>query len=279
MRMNRLSNREQNIRNQPMRARLNTWLFDLRAPTGRTVNMILMFLIIASVLLGMAGSVSSFRPWHRLFNRLEIFVTLVFMIEYALRLYSARHPWRYALSIYGIADLLAILPLLLIGQPNTAMRLLRIFRMLKLFRYLRALHLFVSSLRDVYEIMLVVTSSILIIVLIAGNLILVIEPELVSNAFEGCWWALVTMTTVGYGDIVPHSAGGQLLASVLMIIGLTMFAMLTGTISVKIAHTLSYHRECKSCGRKIAQEFIYCPFCGLSQLAQQSSSEDKKISE
>jgi len=228
--------------------------------------MMLMSLIIISVLLGMAGTVDSMRVWHDLFATLEILVTAIFAIEYLLRLYSARHPVSYALSIYGLIDLAAILPLFVFGDANTTMRMLRVFRMLKLIRYLRAMHLFVSSLRDVYDIMLVVTSSILIIVLVAGNLILLLEPSLLHNAFEGCWWALVTMTTVGYGDIVPHSAAGQILASILMILGLAMFAMLTGTISVKIAHTLSYHRECLHCERKIAQEFVYCPFCGKSQL-------------
>ncbi len=252
--------------NNPLKARLNGWLFDIGKPVGRRLNLVLMSLIIISVLLGMAGTVDSMRQWHDLFAALEILVTGIFAIEYLLRLYAARHPLSYAFSIYGLIDLAAILPLFVLGDANTAMRMLRIFRMLKLIRYLRAMHLFVSSLRDVYDIMLVVTSSILIIVLVAGNLILLLEPSLLKNAFEGCWWALVTMTTVGYGDIVPHSAAGQILASILMILGLAMFAMLTGTISVKIAHTLSYHRECLHCERKIAQEFVYCPFCGKSQL-------------
>jgi len=255
-----------NKKSSPLKAKLNSWLFDITKPAGRRLNSALMALIIASVILGMAGTVEGMQAWHKLFADLEMLVTVIFAIEYGLRLYSARHPVSYAFSIYGLIDLAAIMPLFLWGDANTAIRMLRIFRMLKLIRYLRAMHLFVSSLQDVYEIMLVVISSILIIVMVAGNLILLIEPELLHDAFEGAWWALVTMTTVGYGDIVPHSAAGRALASILMILGLAMFAMLTGTISVKIAHTLSYHRECLHCERKIAQEFVYCPFCGKSQL-------------
>jgi len=249
----------------PWQAKLNRYLFDLADPIGRKIHLVLMALIIGSVLLGMAGTTQALLPWRPLLSALELLITGLFVIEYLLRLYAARHPRSYALSIYGVIDLAAILPLFLFGDTNTSIRLLRVFRMLKLIRYLKALHLFVASLRDVYEIMLVVASTIAIIVLLAGNLIVLVEPSLVDNAFEGCWWALVTMTTVGYGDIVPHTAAGQLLASGLMILGVAMFAMLTGTISVKIAHIVTHSKRCHRCRREIAQEFAFCPFCGEPQ--------------
>ncbi len=263
--------RNENAIANPIRARLNQCLFDLSSPPGRKVNQTLMLIILISVIVGMMGSVNRFDDhWKALFYAFEYSVTILFIIEYILRLYSARNAFAYAFSFYGIVDLATLLPLLIFGDTNTVIRLLRVFRLLKLIRYLRALHLFVSSLKDVFEIMAVVIAGIIIIVMISGNLIYFLEPQNIANAFEGCWWALVTMTTVGYGDIVPHSAGGRALASVLIIIGLTMFAMLTGTISVKVNHALSYQRECDSCQRKVAQEFIYCPFCGSSQQHQES---------
>jgi len=264
-----------NSTQSPIRARLNQCLFDLSSAPGRKVNQTLMLIILISVIVGMMGSVNRFDDhWKTLFYAFEYAVTILFIIEYILRLYSARNTFAYAFSFYGIVDLATLLPLLIFGDTNTVIRLLRVFRLLKLIRYLRALHLFVSSLKDVFEIMAVVIAGIIIIVMISGNLIYFLEPQNITNAFEGCWWSLVTMTTVGYGDIVPHSAGGQVLASVLIIIGLTMFAMLTGTISVKVNHALSYQRECSDCHRKIAQEFIYCPFCGSSQ---QHQEEDEHV--
>ncbi len=252
--------------NGPFRARLNRYLFDLSSPAGRNVNQALMLIIILSVVVGMFGSVEHFEQrWQRLFYLFEYGITIVFIIEYLLRLYSARKPLAYALSFYGIVDLATILPLLFFGDSNTVIRMLRVFRLLKLIRYLRALQLFVSSLRDVFDIMVVVVAAISIIVLIAGNLIYFLEPHNIANAFEGCWWSLVTMTTVGYGDIVPHTAAGRTLASFLIILGVSIFAMLTGTISVKVSHALSYQRECPGCERKVAQEFTYCPYCGTNQ--------------
>jgi voltage-gated potassium channel len=259
----------------PLRARLNRWLFDIGSPVGRRVNQLLMLVIICSVVIGMLGTVEHLEErWQTLFYMLEIGVTALFVIEYLLRLFSARRPLTYALSFYGIIDLATILPLLLFGDANTVIRLLRVFRLLKLIRYLKALQLFVSSLRDVFEIMVVVISAISIIVLVAGNLIYFLEPQNISNAFEGCWWSLVTMTTVGYGDIVPHSTAGRVLASGLIIVGVSMFAMLTGVISVKVSYTLAYRRECVQCERMVPQEFIYCPFCGANQ---HRGSEDEQV--
>jgi len=250
----------------PIKATLNHYLFDLASRGGRKLNQLLMITILASVLLGMLGTVEHFEQrWERLFYWFEYGITLLFVIEYLLRLYSARKPLAYALSFYGLVDLATVLPLLLFGDSNTVIRMLRVFRLLKLIRYLRALQLFVASLNEVFDIVAVVVIGISIIVLIAGNLIYFLEPQHIANAFEGCWWSLVTMTTVGYGDIVPHTAAGRTLASILIIIGVSMFAMLTGTISVKVSHALSYQRDCIRCERKVAQEFIFCPYCGANQ--------------
>jgi len=202
--------------------------------------------------------------WQTIIQVLSIIVTIIFSVEYVFRIYAAKNPLRYVFSFYGLIDFLAVFPAIVMGDFNSSIRLLRVFRLLKLIRYLKALEMFVASLQDVFEIMLVSIIAISIVVLLGGNLIFYLEPDNVSNAFEGAWWALVTMTTVGYGDIVPHTAIGQILASFLMMFGLGMFAMLTGTISVKIAHILSHKTRCPRCERPLDEKSIFCNFCGVN---------------
>ena len=244
-----------------LRERLNQALFDMSTPIGRRTNALITGLIVLSVVLAMVATVASVpQPVRSVVQRFELAVSVVFAIEYVLRLYAARRPWKYALGFYGMVDLLTWLPLLL-GQGNVALRLLRIVRLLKLLRYMGALRLFLASMRDTLELVVVVIGAIGLIAVIAGNLIHLVEPDTFANAFIGSWWALVTMTTVGYGDLVPATALGKLVAASLMMIGITMFAVLTGTISVKVARMLgedralggtSESRPCPHCGRHIA---------------------------
>jgi len=249
----------------PFRKRINTWLFDLSNPVGKRLNLIIMVFIVCGAFVSMLETLQHITDrWESVIQTLSIIVTVLFCIEYLLRIYAANSPLRYMFSIYGVIDLLAVLPAIVMGDFNTAIRLLRVLRLLKLIRYLKALELFIASLQDVFEIMLVSVIAIIIIVLLGGNLIFYLEPVNVSNAFEGAWWALVTMTTVGYGDIVPHTPAGQLVASFLMMFGLGMFAMLTGTISVKIAHILSHKTLCPSCDRPLDEKSIFCNFCGVN---------------
>ena len=205
---------------------------------------------------------------RNIISYIEILITFVFAIEYSLRIYAAKKPLAYIFSFYGVIDLLTWLPLLLLGDATLAIRLLRVLRLLKLIRYLKALHLFLSSLKDALEIMLVVAFTIMIIIAISGNLIFIFEPETVENAFIGSWWSLVTMTTVGYGDIVPVTTSGKILASLLMVTGITIFAMLTGTISVKISQIVNRSHRCSSCNSWIAASHKFCPHCAQEQLSE-----------
>lgn len=251
----------------PVRRWLNTALFELRSPLGRRVNLIGATLIVISVVVSMVDTLSGISPSSR--EALKLFehaVTLVFMGEYLLRLWAAHRPWSYFLSFYGMVDLLTWLPLFLTGDSELAIRLLRIFRILKLLRYLRALQLFLMSLADVLDTVLVVVFSIIIVAIVGGNVIHHLEPETFGNAFKGAWWALVTMTTVGYGDLVPASLAGKMLASALMLSGIALFALLTGTVSVKVAHLLDHNRPCVRCHNRISQEHLYCPYCGEEQV-------------
>ncbi len=252
---------------------LNTALFDLDSRLGRNTNFLGIIVIVITVILSMIGTLESISPSIRNYIEItELVITFAFALEYVLRVISARRPMAYILSFYGLIDLLTWLPLLLMGDATLAIRLLRILRLLKLIRYLKALHLFLSSLQDTIEIMLVVAFTVLIVIAISGNIIHAIEPETIPNAFIGSWWSLVTMTTVGYGDIVPTTTGGKVIASLLMVTGITLFAMLTGTISVKIAQIVNRTHACLNCMSKFSDEYGYCPHCGVEQKDSQHQS-------
>lgn len=249
-----------------LRARLNRLLFDLKNPAGRNVNLFIIMVVIGGVLLSMLATVPEVHHrWGRWIWIAEVSITAAFTVEYLLRLYAAERRREYAFGFFGLVDLFTILPLLLTGDPALALRLLRIVRLLKLARYLSTLWLFIASMRDVVEIVVVTVASIGVVVLMAGNVIYLFEPETVSNAFGGVWWSLVTMTTVGYGDIVPQTTAGKLLAALLMIMGIAMFAMITGVVSYKIGSTMKNRKQCAPCGRSIEVRFEYCPHCGARQ--------------
>jgi len=256
------------------RRTLNTMLFEVHSKLGRRVNMSIMLLIVVSVLISMSGTIKGMDEiWMQRIRMVEEWVTALFAIEFVMRCYAARNVRAYLFSFYGIVDMLAVLPMLLIGDPNFAIRLLRIVRLLKLVRYLRALRLFVSSMRDTMEMMLVVVGAIALGAILAGNVIYAIEPETFSSAFEGAWWGIVTMTTVGYGDVVPHSLAGRAIAVALMVVGICMFAAITGIVSVKVARAVHHGVQCHGCGKSIAPEFPYCPFCAARQEHEEVHSE------
>ncbi len=259
------SSEERELRS-PLQRLLNRVLFDMQSPLGRNANLLGILVILGSVLLSMVATIPSIDEGSRnLIHRIEIAVTLLFAAEYILRIYASRWPARYILSFYGMIDLLTWLPLLLLGEVFLAIRLLRVLRLLKLLRYLRAMQLFFASMLDVFDVIFVVLATILIIVLISGNLIYYLEPETFPNAYIGCWWSLVTMTTVGYGDMVPVTVAGKIEAAVLMLTGVTMFALLTGTVSIKLAEMLNNRNACHACGQSVSQRARFCQHCGEAQ--------------
>lgn len=258
--------RNVNISDNLFKEWLNRSLFNLQSRLGRTTNLLIMFIIAVSVIVSMYGTLGSISDVVRqdiyLFEKA---ITLFFAFEYFARIYSAHDRRGYILSIYGIVDLFTWLPLLLFGQVSVAIRLLRVLRLLKLIRYLRAMRLFFSSMADIVDIVFVVLASICIIVLISGNLIHYIEPETFPNAFVGCWWSLVTMTTVGYGDLIPQTVAGKIEAAVLMLTGITMFAVLTGTVSIKLSEHLKHTNVCQHCHKNTPVGAHFCHLCGEKQ--------------
>ncbi|MDQ6966430.1 MAG: ion transporter [Mariprofundaceae bacterium] len=241
-------------------------LFEIRSPLGRWCNMAIRGLIIVSVLISMAGTVKGIDSDMRmLIRQFELVITWLFAAEYLLRIYAARRPRSYALGFYGLVDLLTILPLFLVGDPNLALRLLRILRLIKVVRYMQALRLFLASMSDTLEILGAVLGAIFIGAILAGNMVYAVEPETFTDAYAGAWWGIVTMTTVGYGELVPHTLAGKAVAVALMVIGISMFAMVTGVVSVKVARALHHDVHCVSCKRNIAPDFPHCPYCTAAQ--------------
>ncbi len=250
----------------PLQRALNRVLFDLRSPVGRNFNLLMMALIIASVLLSMFATIEAVSEKSReMIHLAEISVTIIFAAEYLARLYAGRWPIRYFFSFYGLVDLIAWLPLMLFDQTFLAIRLLRILRLLKLLRYMRAIRLLFSSMLDVFDLFFVVLAALFVVILVSGNLIFFIEPETFENAYVGCWWSLVTMTTVGYGDLIPQTVLGKVQAGVLMLMGITGFALLTGTISIKLGEHLQTRKNCNACAYRMGQDANYCPHCGATQ--------------
>jgi voltage-gated potassium channel len=250
----------------PAQQWLNKLLFDLHSPLGRNANLLGVVVILSSVLLSMVATIPNISAQTRnVIEQIEIWVTLLFAIEYVLRLYASRWPRRYIFSFYGLVDLLTWAPIVLAGEGFLAIRLLRVLRLLKLVRYLRALRVFFSSMLDIFDIVFVVLATIIIIVLIAGNVMYLLEPQTFPNAYVGCWWSLVTMTTVGYGDIVPVTIAGKIAAAVLMLTGITSFALLTGTVSIKLSELLNDREICSDCSQPVSPRAKFCQHCGIAR--------------
>jgi voltage-gated potassium channel len=259
-------NIEQNIQTNHFRQWLNSLLFDLQSPLGRNANLFAMLIILLSVLLSMIGTIEEIPAQAKNSIRLvEVIVTLAFLLEYVGRIYAGRWPLAYIFSVYGFIDLLTWLPLLLFGDTYLALRLLRVLRLLKLLRYLKSMRIFFASMLDIFDTIFMVLASTFIIVLVSGNFIHYLEPDTFDNAFLGCWWSIVTMTTVGYGDMVPQTMGGKAAAAMLMFLGITMFALLTGSITVKLNEFIQTKKDCLNCQRAIPLDGIYCPYCGNIQ--------------
>lgn len=257
--------------------KLNEVIFGTETPAGKTFDIFLIAAIIISVLAVIADSVNALHPrYDDLLLALEWFFTIIFTVEYLARLYCSPHPWNYAKSFYGIIDLLAILPsyiALAITGAHYALvlrllRILRVFRILKLLRYSAEANILARSILQSRRKIQIFLFFVLIIATIFGSLMFVVEgPE---NGFtsipKGIYWAIVTITTVGYGDIVPQTIIGKGLAGVVMVIGYSIIAVPTGIITAELANELRLERsdkKCRNCGRAGHEmESQHCKFCG-----------------
>jgi voltage-gated potassium channel len=262
-----------------LRQRLHEIIFEADTAAGKWFDALLIASIIASVILVMMDSVEAMRtlygPW---LNVGEWLFTLLFTAEYLLRLFCVRRPLMYARSFFGVVDLLAVLPTYLgVVLPGghyfiiiRVLRLLRIFRVFKLVQFLSEARLLLNALRASLRKIAVFLCAVLTLVMIFGALMYVVEGA--ANGFtsipRSIYWAIVTMTTVGYGDISPRTDLGQALAAFIMIIGYGIIAVPTGIVTVELSHAARRGvstQACPECGRDgHDKDAGYCKYCGAA---------------
>jgi voltage-gated potassium channel len=261
----------------PFRARLHEIIFEADTPGGKLFDVLLILSIVASVIMVMLDSVSSIRQsYGELLYVGEWFFTILFTIEYILRLCSVGRPFAYATSFFGLVDLLAILPTYMsIIFPGThyllvirILRVLRIFRVLKLAQYLGEIQLLKRALLASRRKITVFLFAVMTLVVIFGSLMYLIEkPEHGFTSIpRSIYWAIVTLTTVGYGDISPQTELGQAISAIIMIIGYGIIAVPTGIVTAEL--TQSYKKTvttqaCRQCSAEgHDSDAKYCKYCG-----------------
>ena len=257
--------------------RMHEIIFDADDPHAKAFDVALIILILVSVLTVLLESVSPIRMRHGTFLRAaEWGFTIIFTIEYVLRLICVKTPLRYARSFFGVIDLLAIIPTYISWLvPGTQyllvirlLRVLRVFRVLKLVHFLSEATALVEALRSSRRKITVFLFGVLTLVVILGSIMYFIEGE--EHGFtsipRSIYWAIVTLTTVGYGDISPETPLGQGIASIVMIIGYAILAVPTGIVSVELARVENLNlstRSCISCSLSgHTRDAKYCKHCG-----------------
>ncbi|GAB4559877.1 MAG: ion transporter [Geothermobacteraceae bacterium] len=259
------------------RHRLHTIIFEADTFGGRLFDLALIAAILLSILVVMLDSVPDLqRRYGPLFLALEWSFTLAFTIEYVLRLACIGRPLRYAFSFFGLVDLLSILPtylsLLLPGSQYLltirVLRILRIFRVLKLAQYVGEAEHLVRALRASRRKIIVFLFATGSLVIIFGSLIYLIEGEEAgfTNLFEACYYAVVTLSTVGYGDLTPQTPAGKAISSLIMILGYGIIAVPTGIVSVELAQARKLEISTQSCPECSAEghdpDAKHCKYCG-----------------
>ncbi len=261
----------------PHRLKLHEIIFEADTPLGKFFDVLLLISIIASVGVVMLESVASIKAeYGEVLFIAEWSFTILFSLEYLLRLYSIGHPTLYARSFYGIVDLVSILPTFLsLVFPGSQyfitirlLRMLRVFRVLKFVQYLGEANQLAEAMKASRKKILVFLLAVLIIVVIVGSLMYVIEGE--ENGFknipQSIYWAIVTLTTVGYGDISPQTPIGQILASMIMIVGYGIIAVPTGIVTAEFAKNKNEKISTQACPSCAAEghdhDAKHCRYCG-----------------
>lgn len=261
------------------RRRLYEVIFESDTPAGRTFDKVIIVAILASVVIVIADSVQAWGQRHRTaFDAAEWFFTALFTVEYIARIVSVERPLRYVRSFYGIVDLLSVVPTYLaLFFPEThalidvrILRLLRIFRIFRLTHYVAEYQMLAEALAASRRKIMVFISAVLMVVLILGTLLYVVEgPE---HGFKdiptSIYWAITTITTVGFGDITPKTEIGRFIASVMMLLGWGTLAVPTGIVTAEMtARRYSAHgvpsTHCDACGATGHQpDAQFCRRCG-----------------
>jgi voltage-gated potassium channel len=258
------------------RERVRHIIFDHNTPISRGFDVVLLALISFSVLLVMLETVDQIETrYDTTLLVLEWIITILFTIEYIARLVTVSKKWRYARSFFGVVDLLSILPVylsvILPGAQSLlvirSLRLLRVFRVLKMARFISEANYLVRAIKASSRKIIVFLIVVLLINVIVGSTMYLIEgPENgYDSMFRGLYWSIVTMSTVGFGDISPSTPVGQVLAAILMIVGYSVIAVPTGIVSAEVASAgRPREQSCRNCGSAAHSETaIFCDACGF----------------
>jgi len=259
------------------KTRLYEIIYEADTNAGKWFDILLIFVILFSIIIVMLESVNSIDAnYHNFLNIAEWVITILFSFEYIARIICIKKPSKYIFSFYGIIDFLATIPkyisIFFIGTHALvalrALRLLRVFRILKLTRYLGASNKLMAALKSSKIKIAVFLFSVLVLTIILGTVMYIIEGS--ENGFTSIpysmYWAIVTLTTVGYGDISPHTPLGQLIASLVMILGYGIIAVPTGIITSEMTKQDKIHTNTQTCPNclydKHLDNAIYCNKCG-----------------
>ncbi len=266
-----------NDKPQSLRERIHEIVFEADTPAGKLFDVALIWSIVLSVVIVMLDSVRWISEhWDFELTLLEWIFTIGFSAEYILRVVTIRKPLKYVFSFYGIVDLLAVLPTYIsLVVPGSqfllvvrVLRLLRVFRVLKLVQYLSEAQQLTNALRASARKIFVFIFAVSLLTVIFGSVMYVVEGE--ANGFtsipKSIYWAIVTMTTVGYGDISPQTPLGQAIASFIMILGYGIIAVPTGIVTAQLSRKEGAHittRNCIHCGEEGHDVHAeYCKMCG-----------------
>ncbi len=264
--------------NKPLKKKLYSIIFESETKAGKAFDIILIVCIVLSIALAIIESIEGLWPEHtRLFILFEFIFTAFFTFEYLTRIYCSPKPLKYILSFFGVVDLLATLPLYLVFfLPSMryllvirAFRIIRVFRIFKLFNFWIEGELLLTSIQKSSKKIAVFFVFVVIIVISIGTLMFMIEGTQEESQFNNIpnsiYWACVTMTTVGYGDITPATAMGKFLSACVMLIGYTIIAVPTGIVSVSMMKEQKKfdNLKCPNCGQKGHELGAkYCNHCG-----------------
>ena len=269
------------MRNTALREKLRIIIFQSDTPMGKAFDVALLWCIVASILVVVVESMQALPVRAKMvFTVLEYIFTFFFTLEYLCRLYCSDKPREYAFSFFGIIDLLSTLPLYIgwiFGPVRYLMvvrtfRLIRVFRVFKLFSFLQEGDLLMRSLLFSAPKIGVFFLFMVIMVISMGTLMYMVEGDIPGTPFvdipTSIYWAVVTMTTVGYGDIAPSTMVGRVLSAIVMLMGYTIMAVPTGIVSAQMVHDHKQQRKtnnCRECGSPLPNDAHFCPFCGLKQ--------------
>jgi len=264
--------------NQELKDKLYKIVFGSETDAGKKFDIVLIIAIILSILIVMCDSLFRGHPWILAsFVVLEYVLTIFFTIEYLVRLYCSPKPRAYALSFFGIIDLLSILPMylgfILHGARYMLLlrsfRLIRVFRIFKLFAFLEEGHLLLKSIRNSLNKMVIFFLFVVIVVICLGTVMFIVENGVEGSQYTdiptSIYWAVVTMTTVGYGDITPVTSVGRFFSTLVMLLGYTTMAVPPAIVTSEMVKSTKkqIRRVCPNCGRiGHDKDALYCKYCG-----------------